>query len=83
MADPALRDAVRTRLRTLLTSVGDVEEYLQASVGTVGELTGVDASYTLSTVLYDDPYTVATTDRNAWEADQVEFDAAEDLVSRY
>lgn len=74
MAEQSLRDAMRSRLRTILASVGDVEEYLQASVGGVGELIQVDGSYTLSTVLYDAPYTVATTDRESWEAGQVEFD---------
>jgi hypothetical protein len=54
-----------------------VEEYLQAAVGCVGELIGIDASYTLCTVLHDNPYTVATSDRDGWEADQIEFDAAD------
>ena len=77
MADAALRDTVRTRLRSVLASADEVEEYLQAAVECVNELTGVDASYTLSTVLYDSPFTVATNDRNAWEADQVEFDVGD------
>jgi hypothetical protein len=77
MADLALRDAARTRLRPVLSSAGGVEEYLQAAVGCVGELIGIDASYTLCTILHDHPYTVATTDRDGWEADQVEFDAAD------
>jgi hypothetical protein len=77
MADLALRDAVRTRLRPVLSSAGDVEEYLQTAVECVAELIGVEASYTLSTVLYDEPYTVVTTDRDGWEADQIEFDAAD------
>ena len=77
MSDPALRDTVRTHLRPVLSSAGGVEEYLQAAVESVADLIGVGASYTLSTILYDSPYTVATTDRDGWEADQVEFDAAD------
>jgi hypothetical protein len=77
MPDPALGDAVRTRLRELLSTTGEVEEYLQSAVESVAGLIESDGSYTLSTVLYGDPVTVATTDRNAWEADQVEFDVAD------
>jgi hypothetical protein len=77
MAEPMLGDTVRNRLRSLLSSSGEVEEYLQAAVGSVGELIDLDASYTLSTLVYDDPFTVATNDRDAWEADQVEFDIAD------
>ena len=77
MPESALRDAVRAQLRELLSSTGEVEEYLQSAVESVGELIGLDASYALSTSLYDDPFTVATTDREAWEADQVEFDLAD------
>lgn len=77
MADPTLRDAVRTRLGPVLSAAGDVEEYLQTAVESVGDLISVDASYTLSTELYGEPYTAATTDRSAWEADQIEFDAAD------
>ena len=77
MSDPALRDTVRTHLTPVLSSAGAVEDYLQAAVQSVADLIRVDASYTLSTILYDSPYTVATTDRDGWEADQVEFDAAD------
>ena len=77
MTDPVLHDLVRSRLRSVLSSAADVEEYLQAAVHEVGELIELDAAYTLSTVLYDNPYTVTTTDRSAWEADQVEFDVAD------
>jgi hypothetical protein len=77
MPESALRDAVRAQLRGLLSSTGEVEEYLQSAVESVGELIELDASYTLSTSVYDDPFTVATTDREAWEADQVEFDLAD------
>jgi hypothetical protein len=77
MTDPALQDTVRTHLSSVLSSTSDVEEYLQTAVESIGELTGLEGSYTLSTVLYDAPYSVATTDRDAWEADQVEFDSGE------
>ena len=77
MSEPGLRDAVRTHLNLVLSAANDVKDYLQAAVESVAELIGVDASYTLSTVLADHPYTVATTDRDGWEADQIEFDAAD------
>jgi ANTAR domain-containing protein len=70
-----LRDEVRTRLRSVLTSTHEVEDYLQRALEDAAELLDLEASYTLSTVLYENPYTVATTDRAAWEADQIEFDA--------
>jgi hypothetical protein len=77
MPEPALGEAVRARLRALLRSAGEVEEYLQSAVESVAELIELEASYTLSTSVYGDPLTVATTDRKAWEADQVEFDVAD------
>ena len=77
MADLALRSAVGTRLTSVLSATTDVEEYLQTAVGCIGELTEVDASYTLSTMLYGAPVSVGTTDREAWEADQVEFEVAD------
>jgi hypothetical protein len=77
VADQALRDAVRAELRSVLSSTGGVEEYLQTAVDGVGELIQLDVSCTLSTILYGAPYTVVTNDRNAWEADQVEFDATD------
>ena len=77
MSDPALRETVRTHLKPILSSTTEVEDYLQAAVDSAAELIGIGASYTLSTVLADHPYTVATTDRDGWEADQIEFDAAD------
>src|SRR3712207_5774092 len=77
MAQLALRYAALSCLSSLLNAAEDVEGYLQGAVDAIGELIGVDGSYTLSTILYDDPFTVASTDRSAWEADQVEFDVAD------
>lgn len=77
MTDLALRDRAQTRLRSVLSSTNDVEEYLQEAVRSAGEVTELPASYTLSTFLYEAPFTVATTDRDAWEADQIEFDTAD------
>jgi ANTAR domain len=77
MPESPLRDAVRAQLRALLSSTGEVEEYLQSAVESVQELIELEASYTLSTSLYGDPFTVATTDRKAWDTDQVEFDLAD------
>jgi hypothetical protein len=77
LTEPAALEEVRTRLRSALAAADEVEGYLQAAVGLVGELVGVEGSFTLSTVVYDNPVTVATTDREGWEADQVEFDVAD------
>ena len=74
MSDNALRDAVWQELDRSLKSTETVQEYLQAVVQRTGELLGVDGSYSISVILYDHPLTLATTDRLAWEADQVEFD---------
>jgi hypothetical protein len=78
VADVVLRETVRTRLLETRCRTGGVEEYLHEAVDCVGELIGaVNGSYTLCTVLHDHPYTVATTDRDGWQADQIEFDAAD------
>jgi hypothetical protein len=75
--DLALDDTVRAHLNAALSATDDVEGYLQSGVESVAGLTNLAGSYTLSTVLHGAPFTVATNDRNAWEADQVEFDVAE------
>lgn len=74
MAGSSPQEVVRTRLRSSLATAGGVEEYLQSAVEHAGELTGLKGSYTLSTTLGGSLLTVASTDRDAWEADQVEFD---------
>jgi hypothetical protein len=77
MTESAAPEEVRTRLRSVLATADEVEGYLQAAVGLVGGLVEVEGSFTLSTVVYDNPVTVATTDREGWEADQVEFDVVD------
>ena len=41
---PMLRERVRTRLMSVLSSTTDVEEYLQTGVDCIGELTELNAS---------------------------------------
>jgi len=74
MSDEAFRHQVWTRLERNLAAAGSVEDYLRAALALTGEFVGVDGSYSLSTLLYGHLFTVATSDREAWEADQVEYD---------
>ena len=75
MAAGDLRATVRQQLSTTLASAEDLEGFLQSTVEALGGLIDVDGSFTLSTTIDGRPVTVATSDRNAWQADQVEFDA--------
>jgi len=74
MEDEAFRHIVWSRLERSLATGGSVEDHLRAAVLMAGDLIGVAGSYSLSTVLHGHLFTVATTDREAWEADQVEYD---------
>ena len=74
MSDDAFRHTVWTRLERSLAETSSVGDYLHAVVPHTGSLIGVDGSYSLSILLYGELFTVATTDRLAWDADQVEFD---------
>lgn len=74
MTENALRDVVWHELDRSLRSTDSVQEYLQSTVQRTADVLGVEGSYSISVMLYDHPVTVATTDRLAWEADQVEFD---------
>ena len=74
MSDEAFRHQVWSRLERSLATVGSVEDYLHAAVELIGELIGVEGSYSLSILLHGNLFTAATSDRQAWEADQVEYD---------
>ena len=74
MDDDAFRHQVWTRLERSLAKTSSVQEYLQAAVLETGSLTGVEGSFSVSILLYGHLFTVATTDRAAWDADQVEYD---------
>ena len=71
------RDVVRQRLDDSLTAGDPVHELLQSTIDATAEHLGVEGSATWAVILHDRPYTVATTDRHAWQADQVEFDTQE------
>lgn len=51
-----------------------VEDYLGAAVEHAPELVEIDSSVSLSTVVHGNLLTVVSSDRDAWNADQVEFD---------
>ena len=70
----AFRLEVRAKLDQALAGVDSVEDYLRAVLLQAPELTGVQGSYSISTALEGRPVAVATSDRDAWDADQVEFD---------
>ncbi|GAA1434653.1 GAF and ANTAR domain-containing protein [Microlunatus lacustris] len=74
MDDDAFRHQVWTRLERSLARTSSVQEYLQDAVVETGPLVEVEGSFSLSILLYGNLLTVATTDRLAWDADQVEFD---------
>jgi hypothetical protein len=74
MADEAFRHSIWSRLERSLASSAGVQDYLRDAVLVTGELIGVEGSYSISTLLHGHLFTVATTDREAWEADQVEYD---------
>lgn len=74
MSDEAFRHTVWARLERCLAETSSVGDYLHAAIQHTGSLIGVDGSYSLSIILYGELFTVATTDRLAWDADQVEYD---------
>jgi len=74
MLDAAFRHQVWTRLEPALRDSTSIEGYLQAAADLTEEVIGVAGSYSLSTALYGNLLTLGTSDRSAWEADQVEFD---------
>ncbi|GAA1841524.1 ANTAR domain-containing protein [Microlunatus capsulatus] len=74
MDDDAFRHQVWSRLEGSLARTTSVQDYLQDAVQETAGLTGVEGSFSLSVLVYDHLLTVATTDRAAWDADQVEFD---------
>lgn len=77
MNDESMRDLVWSELDRSQATGASVQEYLQAVVERTAEVVGVPGSFSISVMLYGQPVTVATSDRLAWEADQVEFDAVD------
>ena len=74
MSDTAFRHRAWTRLEPSLRESTSIDSYLQAAADLTTEVIEVEGSYSLSVILYGKPVTVGTSDRSAWEADQVEFD---------
>jgi ANTAR domain-containing protein len=74
MLDAAFRHQVWSTLEPALRQSTSIEGYLQAATDMTAETLEVVGSYSLCTSLYGNPVTVGTSDRAAWEADQVEFD---------
>ncbi|GAA3698509.1 GAF and ANTAR domain-containing protein [Microlunatus aurantiacus] len=74
MPEEAFRHRVWVQLEPVLRASTAIDEYLQAATDLAGGLIEVSGSYSLSASLYGNLTTVASSDRAAWEADQVEFD---------
>jgi ANTAR domain len=74
MTDTAFRHRAWTRLEPSLRESTSIDSYLQAAADLTTDVIEVDGSYSLSLSLYGKPVTVGSSDRSAWEADQVEFD---------
>jgi hypothetical protein len=74
MLEQAFRHQVWVRLEPALRESTSIDSYLQAATDMTADVVEVVGSYSLSASLYGHLVTVATSDRAAWEADQVEFD---------
>jgi hypothetical protein len=74
MRDEAFRHQMWTDLEPRLRQSPTIEGYLQAAAEMTNEVVEVEGSYSLSTTVYGRPITIGTSDRAAWDADQVEFD---------
>jgi hypothetical protein len=74
MSDTAFRHQAWTRLEPSLRESTTIDGYLQAAADLTADVLEVVGSYSLSVTLYGKPVTVGSSDRAAWEADQVEFD---------
>jgi hypothetical protein len=77
MSDTAFRHQAWTRLEPSLRDSTTIDGYLQAAADMTADLIDVVGSYSFSLTLYGNPFTVGSSDRAAWEADQVEFDTEE------
>ncbi len=77
MDEQAFRHTVWARLERCLAGTEAIDAYFQAVVDEIGPLIEVEGSYSISIVLYGHLFSVATSDRKAWDADQVEFDTEE------
>ena len=78
MLDEAFRHQVWTQLEPRLRESTTIDGYLQAAADLTADVIEVVGSYSISTSLYGHPVTIGTSDRAAWEADQVEFDTDDD-----
>ena len=74
MLEDAFRHQMWVRLEPVLRRSTSIDSYLQAVTDMTTDVVEVVGSYSLSASLYGHLTTVATSDRSAWEADQVEFD---------
>src|SRR5688500_7659317 len=74
MLDEAFRHQLWTRLEPNLRQSESIDSYLHAAADMTADVIEVPGSYSFCTSLYGHPITIGTSDRAAWEADQVEFD---------
>ena len=74
MSDTTFRHQAWTRLEPRLRESTTIDSYLQAAADMTADVIEVVGSYSVSISLYGKPITVGSSDRAAWDADQVEFD---------
>ena len=77
MLDDAFRHQVWARLEPDLRQSSSIDDYLQTAADLAGDAIEIPGSYSLCTTLYGNVITVGSSDRLAWEADQIEFDTAD------
>lgn len=77
MDDDAFCHQVWTQLEPRLRQAPAIDDYLQAAADLAVDAIDIAGSYSFCTSLYGNLITVGSSDRAAWEADQVEFDSAE------
>jgi hypothetical protein len=74
MRDEAFRHNMWALLEPSLRESPTIESYLHAAADLTADAIEVVGSYSFCTSLYGYPITIGSSDRAAWDADQVEFD---------
>ena len=77
MPDDGFRHQVWARLEPSLRQAPAIDDYLQAAIDLAADVIVIPGSYSFCTSLYGNLITVGSSDRLAWEADQIEFDTAD------
>lgn len=77
MIDDVFRHQVWAQLEPNLRQTPAIDDYLGEVADLAGGTIGFDGSSSFCTSLYGSLITIGSSDRRAWEADQVEFDTAD------